>query len=158
MSDPRNDPWSETKVIAVEKKRKNRSGESDEQPEEPEAQGFMDGQIPYDASDLPPNLTRMIPCSCGQHNRIRRNKSSSRTIPNFKEPNYLSSASACLVQSAGPLTARHFFAGDCSGQRFAFRVFPPRYYFPYLPLSSVPSSTAKLAKVSTEDDFKTKAS
>ncbi|CAK8678534.1 unnamed protein product [Clavelina lepadiformis] len=45
-----------------------------------------------------------------------------------------------------PLTARHFAAGDCSGQRFAFRVFPPRYYFPYLPLSSVPSSTAKLAK------------
>ncbi|CAK8678475.1 unnamed protein product [Clavelina lepadiformis] len=56
-----------------------------------------------------------------------------------------------------PLTARHFAAGDCSGQRFAFRVVPPRYYFPYLPLSSVPSSTAKLAKVSTEDEFKTKA-
>ncbi|CAK8678537.1 unnamed protein product [Clavelina lepadiformis] len=57
-----------------------------------------------------------------------------------------------------PLTARHFAAGDCSGKRFDFRVFPPRYYIPYLPLSSVPSSTAKVAKVSTEDDFKTKAS
>ncbi|CAK8678497.1 unnamed protein product [Clavelina lepadiformis] len=63
-----------------------------------------------------------------------------------------------LNKSAGPLTAHHFFAGDCSGQRFAFRVVPLKYYFPYLPLSSVPSSTAKLAKVSTEDDFKTKAS
>ncbi|CAK8690348.1 unnamed protein product [Clavelina lepadiformis] len=57
-----------------------------------------------------------------------------------------------------PLTARRFAAVDCSGQRFAFRVVPPRYQFPYLPLSSVPSSTVKLAKVSTEDDFKTKAS
>ncbi|CAK8678485.1 unnamed protein product [Clavelina lepadiformis] len=57
-----------------------------------------------------------------------------------------------------PLTARHIAIGDCSGQRFAFRVVPPRHYFPYLPLSSVPSSTAKFAKVSTEDDFKTKAS
>ncbi|CAK8690346.1 unnamed protein product, partial [Clavelina lepadiformis] len=56
-----------------------------------------------------------------------------------------------------PLTARRFAAVDCSGQRFAFRVVPPRYQFPYLPLSSVPSSTVKLAKVSTEDDFKTKA-
>ncbi|CAK8678477.1 unnamed protein product [Clavelina lepadiformis] len=57
-----------------------------------------------------------------------------------------------------PLTARDFAAGDCSGQRYAFRVVPPRYYFPYLPLSSIPSSTGKLSKVSTEDDFKTKAS
>ncbi|CAK8690355.1 unnamed protein product [Clavelina lepadiformis] len=57
-----------------------------------------------------------------------------------------------------PLKARRFAAVDCSGQRFAFRVVPPRYQFPYLPLSSVPSSTVKLAKVSTEDDFKTKAS
>ncbi|CAK8678476.1 unnamed protein product [Clavelina lepadiformis] len=98
-------------------------------------------------------------------------------VPSWIEPQSLrmslqvSSASACLVQSDGqpdgsslccrpmdPLTARHFAAGDCTGQRFAFRVVPPRYYFPYLPLSSVPSSTAKLAKVSTEDDFKTKAS
>ncbi|XP_076821907.1 uncharacterized protein LOC143468519 isoform X1 [Clavelina lepadiformis] len=81
-------------------KRKNRKGESDEQPEEPEAQGFMDGQIPYDASDLPQNLTRMIPCSCGQHNRIRRNKSSSRTIPNFKEPNYCKGCTAAFMRCA----------------------------------------------------------
>ncbi|CAK8687256.1 unnamed protein product [Clavelina lepadiformis] len=66
-------------------KRKNISGESDEQQEEP---GFMDEQIPHDASSIPPNLSRLIPCSCGQLIRIRRNKSSRKTTPNFHQPIY----------------------------------------------------------------------
>ncbi|CAK8689753.1 unnamed protein product [Clavelina lepadiformis] len=87
-------------------KRKNISGNSDDQPaeereqEQPEKRGFMDGQIPFDASSFPANLTRMIPCSCGAHTRIRRNRNSSRTIPNFKEPSNCKGCIAAFMRCA----------------------------------------------------------
>ncbi|CAK8696480.1 unnamed protein product, partial [Clavelina lepadiformis] len=57
-----------------------------------------------------------------------------------------------------PLTARHFAAGDCSGQRFAFRVVPPRHLIP-IPSSKLRAVVnCKACQVSTEDDFKRKAS
>ncbi|CAK8689742.1 unnamed protein product [Clavelina lepadiformis] len=77
-------------------KRKNISGDSDEQQQE--EPGFMNEQIPHDASSIPPNLSRLIPCSCGQLIRIRRNKSSRKTTPNFHQPIYCERCTAAFIR------------------------------------------------------------